>query len=348
MMLKKNGFLDTPKLLLMFGLLLVQTLVFSQNKTIEFSNDSDRISLYHNSQIAYSNVKEITPENVSNLHYKTFNSHFQKQSPVPDSSEYAVIRFSVHNNENEALKIYLTTKEDIAIAKVFEKKGTDYQFISGIGYANKVSEYPLYKNEHQLVLNLEKNATTQFLIHLKKYKYTLVIPEIELLSETGYFKNIEEKQNSKFNFYHFFTNLIAGFQLALLLFGIFKIYLYGFKKIYVFFSLLCLLFILFYLNETHVLIFETSVFPNMTNKMVYEVLGDSFIVVFNFLIISFFDLDKKEFLYKFLVGISAFWVLLFFVEAIPFINHFVVIKTFRFILNIAAIIDFITLSFIFY
>jgi hypothetical protein len=176
----------------------------------------------------------------------------------------------------------------------------------------------------------------------------LVIPEIELLSETGYFKNIEEKQNSKFNFYHFFTNLIAGFQLALLLFGIFKIYLYGFKKIYVFFSLLCLLFILFYLNETHVLIFETSVFPNMTNKMVYEVLGDSFIVVFNFLIISFFDLDKKEFLYKFLVGISAFWVLLFFVEAIPFINHFVVIKTFRFILNIAAIIDFITLSFIFY
>lgn len=340
-------FTNKTKFLFLFGVLLLHTLGFSQNKPIEFSKEKDTISLYKNSEIAYTNLEKLTPTRLEKLNFKNFDGDFQKKFPIADTLEYAVIQFSVHNPQSEDIKIYLTAKDDVAIMNAYRFQNTDYQLISGTGYANRVSDFPLVKNEHQLILEIEKNKTARFLLQFQKYKYTLVIPELELQSENHYLKSLENKKNSEFDLYNLFTNFIAGFQFALLLFGLFKIYFHGFKKIYIFFTLLCLLFLLFYLNEIHVIVFESRFFPDITNKMFYEALGDVFIIVFNFLIISFFDLDKKSFLYRFLAGITAFWILLFFVEAIPFINNSAAILFSRFILNTAAIVDFITLFLIF-
>lgn len=340
-------FTNKTKFILLFGVLLLQTLTFAQKNTIEFQKDNDSISLYNNSQIAYTNLEIRASENPPKLNFKNFSEDFQKKYPIPDTLQYAVIQFSVYNPESENIKIYLTAKDDVAILNAFQLQNNSYQFISGTGYANRISDFPIPKNEHQLILNIPKNTTSHFLISLKKYKYTLIIPELELQSENYYLKGVEKKQSKKFNIYFLFTNFIAGFQFALLLFGLLKIYFHGFKRIYVFFTLLCLLFVLFYLNEIHIIVFESRFFPAVTSKMFYEALGDSFIIVFNFLIISFFDLDKKSFLYRFLIGITAFWILLFFVEAVPFINNPTAILFCRFILNTAAIVDFITLLLIF-
>ncbi|MFL9835685.1 LytTR family transcriptional regulator DNA-binding domain-containing protein [Chryseobacterium terrae] len=347
-MFRKNCFIKTPKFLLLFGVLLFQTFLFSQHKSIIFSAETDSISLYKNAEIAYTNQENFSAKFINQLDFKNFNPSTLKQHPIPDTLQYAVLKFSITNNQEKNAHLYLSAKEDIAYMQAYELKSTHYQFVAKTGYANRISDFSIKSNDKQLILTSEKNKTTEYIVYLKKYKYILPIPEIQLQSETKYLKEVEKKQSKPLSLYFLFTIFIAGFQFALLIFGIFKIYVLGFKKIYFFFALQCLLFILFYLNEIHILVFETRFLPFIYNKMVYEALGDLFIVVFNFLIISFFDLDKKSFLYRFLVWITIFWVVLFFVEAIPFINNPVIISVFRFILNTAAIVDFITLSCVFY
>lgn len=347
-MLPKFCFIKISKLLFLFGIFLFQTLAFSQQKSIIFSSETDSISLYKNAQIAYTHQENLSATFINELDFKPFDASILKQYPIPDTLQYAVIKFSILNNQEKDTHLYLSAKQDIAYMQAYELKDSYYQLVAKTGYANRISDFSLKSNDRQLILSLKKNKTSHYIVYLKKYKYILPIPEIELQSETKYLRDFEKKQSKPLGLYFLFTVFIAGFQFALLLFGIFKMYVLGFKKIYFFFSLQCLLFILFYLNEIHLLVFETRFLPFITNKMVYEALGDLFIVVFNFLIISFFDLDKKSFLYRFLVWITAFWVILFFVEALPFINNPSVISVFRFILNTAAIVDFITLAFVFY
>lgn len=347
-MLQKFCFIKTSKLLFLSGVLLFQTLAFSQNKTLIFSPETDSISLYQNAEIAYTNQENLSATFINNLDFKAFDKLSVKQYPIPDTLQYAVIKFSVFNSQDRDTHLYLSAKEDIAYLQAYELKSYFYQLVAKTGYANRVSDFSIKNNDKQLILSPKKHKTTQYIIYLKKYKYILPLPELELQSETKYLKGIEKKQSKPLSLYFLFTIFIAGFQFALLVFGVFKMYVLGFKKIYFFFSLQCLLFILFYLNEIHLLVFETRFLPFITNKMVYEALGDLFIVVFNFLIISFFDLDKKSLLYRFLVWITTFWVVLFFVEALPFINNPIVISVFRLILNTAAIVDFITLACIFY
>ncbi|MEG1591432.1 LytTR family transcriptional regulator DNA-binding domain-containing protein [Chryseobacterium sp.] len=347
-MLPKFCFIKVPKLLLLFGVFLFQTFAFSQQKSIVFSPETDSISLYKNAQIAYTNQENLSATFINQLDFKPFDASTLKQYPIPDTLQYAVIKFSVLNFQDKNTHLYLSAKDDIAYMQAYELKNNHYQLIAKTGYANRVSDFSIKNNDKQLILSPKKYKIAQYIIYLKKYKYILPIPEIELQSETKYLKDFEKKQSKPLSLYFLFTVFIAGFQFALLLFGIFKMYLLGFKRIYFFFSLQCLLFILFYLNEIHFLVFETRFLPFITNKMVYEALGDLFIVVFNFLIISFFDLDKKSFLYRFLVWITVFWVILFFVEALPFINNPTVISVFRLIFNTAAIVDFITLTCVFY
>lgn len=347
-MLPKICLIKTSKHLFLFGVLLFHTFLFSQQKSILFSAETDSISLYQNAQIAYTNQENLSLKFINQLDFKIFNQSTLKQYSIPDTLQYVVIKFSVLNTQDKNTHLYLSAKKDIAYMQAYEFKDNRYQLIAKTGYANRVSDFSIKNNDRQLILSPEKNTISQYIVYLKKYKYILPIPEIELQSETKYLKGVEKKQSKPLSLYFLFTIFIAGFQFALLIFGIFKIYVLGFKRIYFFFSLQCLLFILFYLNEIHIIVFETRFLSFINNKMVYEALGDLFIVVFNFLIISFFDLDKKTFLYRFLVGITIFWVILFFVEALPFVNNPTVISIFRFILNTAAIVDFITLTCVFY
>ncbi|MCI9844756.1 LytTR family transcriptional regulator DNA-binding domain-containing protein [Flavobacterium pectinovorum] len=339
--------LQKAKKIFVFGILLFHTLVFSQIKNIVFSSKTDSVSLYNNAEIAYTNNVEVTLEKVSQLDFKVFNKNTKNVFPVPDTLQYAVIKFSIHNNQSENSKIYLTAKDTVSYLKCYELADSNYEFVGGTGYAYFISQASIKNNHHQLVINLAKNSITTFVIYIKKYKYTLKIPELQLQSNKAYLTEVVENKSS-FNFYLVFTTIIAGFQLALLLFGLFKIYFYGFKKIYLFFSLICFMFILFYLSEINGVVYETKYLPFFTNDMVYDALGDLYIIAFNFLIISFFDLDKKSFLYKFLTRISFFWLLLMFIEILPFVPNKIVIVIFRFILNTSPIVDFITLSCIFY
>ena len=326
-------------------LMCVQQLLFSQAKAVPFFAESDSVSLYSHAVIAYADRDEVSLRTMEKLDFHMYADAVLQKMPMPDTLQYAVIRFSLQNFQNKPL--YLTAKEEVSYMQVYELRGGTFRLVGKTGYANRISEASIKYNERQVILHPMKNQPICYVVVLKKYKYMITIPEIIIESEDSYLKAFENRKSKPLSIYALFTVFITGFQFALLIFGIFRMYLLGFKKIYFFFSLQCLLFIVFYLNEIHVLVFEVDFLPFITNKMVYEALGDLFIVVFNFLIISFFDLNKKNFLYRFLVGITIFWVILFFVEALPFIGNILVIRVFRFILNTAAIVDFITLALVF-
>lgn len=96
-MLPKICLIKTSKHLFLFGVLLFHTFLFSQQKSILFSAETDSISLYQNAQIAYTNQENLSLKFINQLDFKIFNQSTLKQYSIPDTLQYVVIKFSVLN-----------------------------------------------------------------------------------------------------------------------------------------------------------------------------------------------------------------------------------------------------------
>jgi signal transduction histidine kinase len=259
---------------------------------------------------------------------------FNKIKELPIQTKAVWLELNLKNLKSDSLFIF--SKESIAKIELYKLINNKFRLITQSGYANRINNNS--DKENCRVLKFYFNSNDKLYLKIKSNRYKVKVPDL-FINNTF---NVNESKSTL----NVITLLGSVFQVAFLVLSFILIMLRYDQRVYnymIFFVLACVSDLLFYFSSSNILILESSFFPQITNSMVWNVIGDLNIIFYYLFFIAFFNVKKKSFTYYFTrIGI-LFWIFQIFIELTDFYSIFL-IKFSKYYLHCAAIIDFLVLG----
>ena len=259
---------------------------------------------------------------------------FKNIKKLPIQTKVIWVVFELENNDEEP--IYLYVKERIPKMELYVLESDRLKFLGRSGYAYRIKDQSIEGNISEIVFKNKKKS--HFYIKISREKYVINCPDL-FISKTFY----QDFSNQKIDFVTYIT---AGFEVSLVLIC-FLFILSTIKrkppKYLVAFLMVNVIDIIYFLSRANIIVFETLLFPKISNSMVWNVLGDLNVLFYYYFFIQFFRIPRKSTTYRIVQLGVIFWIGQIFIELSDF-NSIILVHFAKNYLYVAAFVDVFILS----
>ncbi len=264
---------------------------------------------------------------------------YQKDLNVPFETHSIWMVFDLKNNPLKNDTLYIYSRHQLPKISLYKKKLQQTTLVGHTGFAFHLKTSSV-KGEYN-ILEIPKPSSGHYLIKISSERYRVGIPELYV--SPSQFVDKESHAANKISL------VTVGFEVCIL-FSVLVFWLFNYRRkvssLLVFFLLLTITDLLYFMARYYVFVFEFEDIPQITNSMVWNVLGDINIFLYYIFFFKFFKIPTKGIPGIILKFGIIFWTIQIFVELSNSTSLFFKRLATNY-LNYASVVDFLILLFIF-